>query len=224
MRTNRRASNTCKLSVREVYKAISRIDEKFGFFLGKDKSFKDSCNEEITDRLVNAVIAGEGGIQKCSWSLREIQGAAKTYYISLRDQARRKENGKDRDHSTRSRRQSRRRERAARLKITIKGLKDDALQGLKREKVMKVLTPDYLSSEESDINEEGEFQHFNVRRLPWQNERFRELKDKLEEVHKARLSPQHQRQLKARRVSMVPSKRKAPEDCPKFVRREEENI
>lgn len=115
-------------------------------------------------------------------------------------------------------------QRAARLKISIKALKEDSLQGLNRDKVMKVLTPDYLSSEESDVDEQGDFQQFIVRRLPWQNERFQALKDKLEEVHKARLSPQHRRQLKARHVSMVPSKRQAPEDCPKFVRREEDNV
>lgn len=43
-------------------------------------------------------------------------------------------------------------------------------------------------------------------------------------MHKARLSPQHRRQLKDRHVSMVPSKRQAPEDCPKFVRRESINL
>lgn len=84
-RTHRRASNKCKLAVREAYKAISKIDGGFGFSLEKDKSFKDKCSEETTERLVNAVIAGEGGLQKCPFTLREIQGASKTYYISLKE-------------------------------------------------------------------------------------------------------------------------------------------
>lgn len=58
---------------------------------------------------------------------------------------------------------------------------------------MKVLTPDYLSPEES-VDEHGDFQQFIVRRQPWQNERFKALKDKLEETMP---NPQHRRQLKA---------------------------
>lgn len=209
--------------MREAYKAISRIDDGFGFSLEKDKSFKDKCNEETTDRLVNAVIAGEGGLQKCPFTLREIQGASKTYYISLRDQARRKESGKDKEHATRSRRQSRRRERAARLQQILRSVKEEALEGVAREKIAKVMTPEYLSSEESDYDDNGEFRHFIVRRLAWQKQTFKTLKDKLEAKHKENLSPQHRRQLRSRRILTIPSKRTAPEDCPKFIRREDED-
>uniref|UniRef100_A0A8W8MIR7 Uncharacterized protein n=1 Tax=Magallana gigas TaxID=29159 RepID=A0A8W8MIR7_MAGGI len=33
---HRRASNSCKLAVREVYKALARTDQSFGFELGRD--------------------------------------------------------------------------------------------------------------------------------------------------------------------------------------------
>lgn len=37
-------------------------------------SYKDEVNRRMTDRLVNAVIASEGGMEKSSWPLREIEG------------------------------------------------------------------------------------------------------------------------------------------------------
>lgn len=219
---HRRASNTCKLAVREVYKALARTDQSFGFELGRDKSYKDEINRRMTDRLVNAVIASEGGMEKSSWPLREIEGACKTYYISLRDTERRKLSGKEKEHTQRSRRQSRRRERAARLKKTLKSVGEDKLGEFDKERVIKVFTGDYMSSEESEEDEAGEFSHFSVRRLPWQKEAFQTLKDRLEEIHKESLTPQHKRQLKKRKLSTTSSRRKAPEGCPKFVRRDED--
>ncbi|XP_062613914.1 uncharacterized protein LOC134275667 [Saccostrea cucullata] len=149
-------------------------------------------------------------------------GASKIYYISLRDSARRKESGKDKDHADRSRRQSRRRERAGRLKQSLKTAKDDKLEGLDKKKLASVLSPEYMSSEESDVDSEGVFVSFKVRRLPWQTEAFKKVKDNLEEAHKSKLSPQHLRQVKKRRVVELPSMRPAPQGCPGFILREEE--
>ena len=81
--------------------------------------------------------------------------------------------------------------------------------------IEKVLIPEYLSSEESDQDEEGRF--FRVRRLSWQGEKFRRLKDSLEERHQDQLSPAHRHQIRRRVVLHVPSKRTMPRDCPKFV-------
>ncbi|XP_062578116.1 uncharacterized protein LOC134240013 [Saccostrea cucullata] len=82
--------------------------------------------------------------------------------------------------------------RAARLKQTVKSLKDEALQGMDKEKLLKVMTPDYLSSEESEMDEDGEVKHFV---------------DQLEEARVQRLTPQHKRQMKKRVVLDIPSKR-----------------
>lgn len=57
-----------------------------------------------------------------------------------------------------------------------------------REKAIKVLTADHMSSEESEDDETGEFSHFNVRRLPWQKESFKTLKDDLEKIHQESLT------------------------------------
>ncbi|XP_062605106.1 uncharacterized protein LOC134266916 [Saccostrea cucullata] len=149
---------------------------------------------------------------------KKAHGACKTYFISLRDSERRKQNGRDKDHATRSRRQSRRRERARKLKRTLTNISRDKLGDFDRSKLMEVMTPEYLSSEESEEDEGGNFLHFKVRRLPWQRETFQRLKDKLEEAHKESLTPQHKRQLKKRVIDEDFSSRTAPDDCPKFVK------
>ena len=104
------------------------------------------------------------------------------------------------------------------MKKTIRGVKEEALHGISRDKLLKVMEPEYLSSEESDLDEDGN-SFFKVRRLRWQRDTFRELKDHLEDVHREQLTPQHQAQLKKREVVERFSSRGAPEDCPKFVKR-----
>lgn len=99
----------------------------------------------------------------------------------------------------------------------LKSVKEEVLEGAAREKLIKVMTPEYLSSEESDYDD------FIVRRLAWQKGSFKTLKDKLEAQHKENLSPQHRRQLRNRKIMDIPSKRTAPEDCPKFIHREDED-
>uniref|UniRef100_A0A8W8MNW8 Uncharacterized protein n=1 Tax=Magallana gigas TaxID=29159 RepID=A0A8W8MNW8_MAGGI len=82
--------------------------------------------------------------------------------------------------------------RAARLQQNLRSMKEEALEGVAREKLAKKQT-------------------------------FKTLKDKLEAKHKENLSPQHRRQLRSRRILDIPSKRTALEDCPKFIRREDED-
>lgn len=88
---------------------------------------------------------------------------------------------------------------------------------------MKVLTPDYLSPEES-VDEHGDFQQFIVRRQPWQNERFKALKDTLEEMEQDHAQPPTSEAVEGRHVSIVSSKKQAPDDYHKFVRREDDKI
>ena len=92
------------------------------------------------------------------------------------------------------------------------------LKSISRDKPLDMMEPENLSSEESDVDEDGNG-FFKVRRLRWQRDTFRELKDHLEEVRRDQLTPQHQGQLK-REVMERFSSRGAPEGCPKFVRRQ----
>lgn len=75
------------------------------------------------------------------------------------------------------------------MKKTLKSVGEDKLGDFDKERVIKVFTGDYMSSEESEEDEAGEFSHFSVRRLPWQKEAFQTLKDRLEEIHKESLTP-----------------------------------
>lgn len=98
-----------------------------------------------------------------------------------------------------------------------------SLEGVAREKLFKVMTPEYLFSEESDYNDNGDFRHFIVRRLAWQKGTFKTLKEKSEAKHKDNLTPQHRGQFRNRRVLDIAPKRTAPDDCPKFIHREDED-
>ena len=51
-----------------------------------------------------------------------------------------------------------------------------------------MMEPECLSEEESDVDEDGKC-IFKVRRLRWQRDTFRELKDYIEEVHRDQLTP-----------------------------------
>lgn len=102
-------------------------------------------------------------------------------------------------------------------------MKEEAPEGVTNKKLVKVMTLEYWSSEKSDYDDNGDFRHFIVQRLVWQKQTFKTLKDKLEAKHKENLSPQHRRQLRSRRILTIPSKRTASEDCPKFIRREDED-
>ena len=61
------------------------------------------------------------------------------------------------------------------MKKTIRGVKEEALHGISRDKLLlKVMESEYLSSEESDLDEDGN-SFFKVRRLRWLRDTFREL-------------------------------------------------
>uniref|UniRef100_A0A8W8MGC9 Uncharacterized protein n=1 Tax=Magallana gigas TaxID=29159 RepID=A0A8W8MGC9_MAGGI len=68
--------------------------------------------------------------------------------------------------------------------LILRSMKEEAPEGVTKEKLVKVMTPEYLSSEESDFDDNGDFRHFIVRRLAWQKQTFKTLKDKLETKHK----------------------------------------
>ena len=61
----------------------------------------------------------------------------------------------------------------------------------KKEKVQKVLLAEYMSSEESDEEEEQDGhkrQVFRVKPLPWERKELREVKRSLDQVHLQSLS------------------------------------
>ncbi|XP_061166260.1 uncharacterized protein LOC133175156 [Saccostrea echinata] len=205
-------SSECSNATRDVYKTLLKGDVTFGYNLGKEVSFHGTENELTTKRITRGVRDAYGGKEKCPFSTAEIEGACQRYFKSLRDSERRKEKGTNQRHAVTSRRQSRRRERCIRLQ---KAIKTASFTSLAKEKVRPLLTPDYMSSEESDI-ENGE-RTSKVRHLSWQKKKFRKAKEVLEEEYERTL-PIHLKGNKRKRVQLeIPSRRKPPASCPSWV-------
>lgn len=90
-------------------------------------------------------------------------------------------------------------------------MKNRRLTEEQREKWLKVMTNDFMSSEES-----GEEDSINIRRLPWRSQYVDSMFKKIDSYSKAKKSSQAKRQLKVRRVSHDPSARLAPVGAPEW--------
>ena len=85
------------------------------------------------------------------------------------------------------------------------------------DKISKILTKEFMSSEESDyeekMDENGQTKRkkigFIVKELPWQRTKLRKLKSKLDDIHLKSLSPQAQA-MTLKRVCGEPSNRAPP--------------
>ena len=83
-------------------------------------------------------------------------------------------------------------------------------------KVAAVLTPEYISSEESKLDEQNRVVHYSVRRLSWESRRLAKAKKKLDKVHKESL-PGVVKRLVFPRKNGQPSTRQKPHNCPNWT-------
>lgn len=79
-----------------------------------------------------------------------------------------------------------------------------------KETVMSSMEIQYMSSEQTDSEDEGSF---IVRPLPWRSDDFDKLVKKLDQKHENKLSKRSRRQNNIRKVGAV-SSRKKPEVVP----------
>ena len=73
----------------------------------------------------------------------------------------------------------------------------------KKERCKNFLVPDYTSSDESELSEDENgcnVKRFVVKRLSWESQRLRELKDSLDLTYKKSLIPPHARRFQTERV------------------------
>jgi hypothetical protein len=83
-------------------------------------------------------------------------------------------------------------------------------------KVAEVLTLDYMSSEESDTDENGK-NVYKVKRLPWQSNALKKRKESLDKQHLKSLPALVKRRLVPRNVGAAVSLRPKPNDCPDWA-------
>lgn len=85
----------------------------------------------------------------------------------------------------------------------------------RKAKVAEVLTLDYMSSEESDTDENGKGL-YKIKTLPWQSQELKKRKKALDKQHKESLPELVRRRLTPKHVGGVSSRSK-PEDCPDWA-------
>jgi hypothetical protein len=84
-------------------------------------------------------------------------------------------------------------------------------------RVSEVLRPEYISSEESEIDEKtNKVSKYNVRSLSWESRALRRAKRKLDKLHTASLSDLVKRRINLREVGL-PSNRPKPLNCPDWA-------
>ena len=85
-------------------------------------------------------------------------------------------------------------------------------------KVLEVLKPEYMSSEESDADDETPHKVIkcNVRKLPWESRSLRKAKKKLDRLHHDSLCELVQRRVLSRETG-EPSTRRKPINCPDWA-------
>lgn len=89
-------------------------------------------------------------------------------------------------------------------------LKKLNLPDKEQEKWMKVLTPNFQSSEESDDDDD------EVKTLPWRSDRVSAKFKELDEKNEAKKTPQARRQRRRRVVGVHNSTRCVPPNAPKW--------
>ena len=83
-------------------------------------------------------------------------------------------------------------------------------------KVAAVLTSEYMSSEESKLDEQNRVAHYSVRCLLWGSRKLAKAKKKLAKVHKESL-PGVIKRLLIPRKNGQPSTRQKPNNCPNWA-------
>jgi hypothetical protein len=84
-------------------------------------------------------------------------------------------------------------------------------------RVSEVLRPEYISSEESEIDEEtNKSSKYNVRSLSWESRALGRAKRKLDKLHTETLSDLVKKRINLRDVGL-PSNRPKPLNCPDWA-------
>ena len=83
-------------------------------------------------------------------------------------------------------------------------------------KVAAVLTPEYMSSEESELDEQNRVAHYSVHRLSWGSRKLAKAKKKLDKVHRESLPGVVKRFVFSWKNGQ-PSTRQKPNNCPNWA-------
>ncbi|CAB3991969.1 Hypothetical predicted protein [Paramuricea clavata] len=201
----------CSNDVRRKIKILSEsLDDEVA--LNINESSESNHNLAVCQQLTNELFLEYGGQEKCPWTCIQIKAAFKTYMKSKKAHAKRTLDGTNAAHVKKCRRSNRKREKLGR-RLSSLNSKDWTPE--RKAKVAAVLTLDYISSDESDADEEGKTV-YAVKTLPGQSQNLKNKKKSLDKHHMESLPALVRRRLYLRKKGGV-SLRPKPTDCPDWA-------
>ncbi|XP_031562827.1 uncharacterized protein LOC116298482 [Actinia tenebrosa] len=204
----------CSNDFRQQIKKMAKADPE-NLSLNLEESQDSDHNLVIFNQVKDELYHSYGGEGKCPWTVLQMKVALKTYMRSLRASAKRKAKGNNQEHVRSCRRQNRKKEKLGRR---LKSLDSKKWSNEKKAKIASCLHPDYISSEESEVEEEEPFKTvaYIVKPLNWESQELKKAKKSLDKHHKDSLPDLVKRRVIPRRNGH-PSRRQKPNDCPDWA-------
>ncbi|CAB3994774.1 Hypothetical predicted protein, partial [Paramuricea clavata] len=178
----KKTEKSYKASQNDVRRKIKILSESLDdeVALNINESSESDHNLAVCQQFTNELFLEYGGQEKCPWTcIIQIKAAFKTYMKSKKAHAKRTLDGTNAAHVKKCCRSNRKREKLGR-RLSSLNSKDWTPE--RKAKVAAVLTLDYISSEESDADEEGKTV-YTVKTLPWQSQNLKKKKKSLDKHH-----------------------------------------
>ncbi|XP_035662765.1 uncharacterized protein LOC118406646 [Branchiostoma floridae] len=176
---NSKVPDRCRVDLRKVYKTLLEGDNDFNGF-NLNEALTSRYNQRVLQTLHLEIAKEYGGEQKCPFSPMEVKDAAKRYYRSQKDDRLRRDKGKLTAHRNAMRKEQRLMQKVHRRRRALEKCRDSWTDRTKK-MATEILAKQYQSSESSG-DEYHDPPRFTVRRLPWESEALRKLKDSLDKV------------------------------------------
>ncbi|KAK3744494.1 hypothetical protein QZH41_013158 [Actinostola sp. cb2023] len=234
-----RVPKLCSNDVRSRLKRMAKSDPE-NSSLRLEESQDSEQNLSLFHRVRDDIYHAYGGEAKCPWTVLQMRTALKTYMRSLVASAKRKASGHNAAHNQTCRRQKqKKRDEFVPLRKLLKtvplnlspislneklGRRAKSLETKlswsteKKTKFSQCLTIDYVSSEESEAEEEPPYKTiaYVVKPLNWESQELKKAKKSLDKHHKSSLPDLVKRRVTPRRNG-YPSQRRKPDNCPDWA-------
>ncbi len=171
-RTKKKPERALKVEVRRNYRVLRDKDESYDLDLRVDCL----CNRKVTEKVIRAVKGTLGD----SYTAEEITEYCHSYFNSLREDHRRKQNGNFNTHRKRSGRSIRLNRKSEKRKLILQSDIPPPLstEQMVQAKEMLAAGNSYMSSDESDTEEGDCYGRVRkVRRLAWESQKMKDIKD-----------------------------------------------
>ncbi|XP_031557645.1 uncharacterized protein LOC116294229 isoform X2 [Actinia tenebrosa] len=192
-----------------MYNKLRKGDNFEGYVLTESYGAKE--NQDIVEKVIQAVDGDNGGCDKCPWTHAQLKAAGASYFKSRRDANSRDMKNNADEHRRVCRRQGRIRDK---LQRQLDMLEKVNCGQEKREKHREVLTLEYTSSDESDISEDEDgkpqLKSYLTKKFPWERTCLRKTKELLDQKYLDSLPMRSRRSMLPRRKHTMFSTRPIP--------------